>query len=147
MRYGVPTTTIPSDPRSIYMRNLYHEFFWGPFSDEREVAMAIVRLDTADPHWDHDPFCMVYGANPLPRDFVGGFPDVSQEFRNEVMRLSRDIAIVTMRIKSGEVERLVTRHLLEQSKPGEAFATTIENMLELIGIKSAVVTKVEYEKS
>ena len=55
------------------MRNLYNEFFWGPFADEAELTKAVVALDKADSYWDYDPFCIIYGANPLPSDFVFGF--------------------------------------------------------------------------
>lgn len=55
------------------MRNLYHEFFWGPFADEAELTKAVIALDKADSYWDYDPFCIIYGANPLPTDFVFGF--------------------------------------------------------------------------
>lgn len=84
MRYGIPTCADPVDPYAIYLRNMYHEFFWGPFADEAEVVRALRTLDAAEPMWDYDPFCMVFGANPLPSDYVNGFRSVSQEIRKRV---------------------------------------------------------------
>jgi hypothetical protein len=83
-RCGVPTCPNPDDSSKIYMRNMYHEFFWGPFSDEEEVSQAIAKLDKADDMWDYDPFCMIYGASQLPQDFVNGFQSVPQEMRDRI---------------------------------------------------------------
>jgi hypothetical protein len=66
------------------MRNLYHEFFWGPFTDEADLVKAVLTLDQADPYWDYDPFCIIHGANPLPGDFVFGFPSVDDAFKRRV---------------------------------------------------------------
>lgn len=84
MRYGIPTTNEPSDSTCIYMRNMYHEFFWGPFNTENACSEAIAALDKADSDWDYDPFCMIYGANPLPKDFVFGFSNVPDEIRRRI---------------------------------------------------------------
>lgn len=84
MKYGIQTCTEPTDPKSIYMRNMYHTFFWGPFNDEQAVIEAINILDAADAYWDYEPFCIIYGANPLPIDFVGGFPAVEQSIRDRI---------------------------------------------------------------
>ncbi len=73
MRHNIPTCGAPTRPECLYMRNLFHEFFWGPFEDEAALIKAVQTLDAADPYWDYDPFCIVYGANPLPQDFVFGF--------------------------------------------------------------------------
>lgn len=73
MKHGIQTTGTPDKPECLYMRNLYHEFFWGPFADESELTKAVLALDKADSYWDYDPFCIIYGANPLPTDFVFGF--------------------------------------------------------------------------
>ena len=73
MKHGIQTTGTPDNPDCLYMRNLYHEFFWGPFADEAELTTAVLALDKADPYWDYYPFCITYGANPLPDDFVLGF--------------------------------------------------------------------------
>ena len=82
--YGIPTTTTPDDPKMIYMRNMYHEFFWGGFKNEQEVIDAIKKLDKIDPYWDYDPFCLVYGKSPLPDDFVFGFPDIPDDMKNKI---------------------------------------------------------------
>ena len=66
------------------MRNLYHEFFWGPFADEAELTKAVIALDKADPQWDYYPFCIVYGANPLPYDFAFGFRSADAALRKRV---------------------------------------------------------------
>lgn len=84
MRHGIPTTGCPNQPQSLYMRNLYHEFFWGPFADEVAVIAAVCALDKADSYWDYDPFCIHYGADPLPKDFVFGFSFVDAAFRERV---------------------------------------------------------------
>jgi len=74
VKYGIPTCSEPTDPKSMYMRNLYHSYFWGPFKNELEVINAINILDKADPYWDYDPFCIIFGADPLPHgDFTFGF--------------------------------------------------------------------------
>ena len=77
MRHGVQTCSKPTDPQALYMRNMYHEYFWGPFKTEQEIIDAIIKLDQIDPYWDYDPFCIVYGADPLPKDFVFGFTSIS----------------------------------------------------------------------
>jgi len=84
MRDGVKTCQDPTDPRSLYIRNLYRTFFFGPFADEHECAAAIAALDKADPMWDYDPFCIIYGADPLPADYVGGFPAVPYDMRKRI---------------------------------------------------------------
>ena len=86
MKHGIPTTNKPDDPNKIYMRNLYHEFFWGGFDNEEEVVKAINHLDKVDPNWNYNSFCLIYGASPLPDDFVFGFPflpdDMQERIRN-----------------------------------------------------------------
>lgn len=89
MKHGIPTCSEPKDASAIYMRNLYHEFFWGPFKTEDEVSAAIAALDKADEYWDYDPFCMIYGADPLPEDFVSGFRDVPREIRARIESKAR----------------------------------------------------------
>ena len=89
MRHGVPTVQYPTDPKSIYFRNLYRTFFFGPFTSESEASSAISVLDKADPMWDYDPFCMIYGADPLPKDFVFGFPEIPQEIRDRILSGAR----------------------------------------------------------
>ena len=84
MKHGIQTCREPKDPSSLYMRNLFHEFFWGPFKDEAEVIAAINTLDTADPYWDYDPFCIIYGADPLPKDFVSGFRSVESNIQKRI---------------------------------------------------------------
>lgn len=84
MRDGLPTCAHPTDPSAIYFRNLYREFFYGPFADEASVTAAINHLDKTVEWWDYDPFCMVHGADPLPKDYVFGFPSVDPELRKRV---------------------------------------------------------------
>lgn len=84
MKHGIPTCQDPIDPKSIYLRNLFREFFWGPFKDVDEVVSAINQLDIVDPYWDYDPFTIVHGLTPLPTDYVFGFPSVSDEIKNEI---------------------------------------------------------------
>ena len=68
----------------MYMRNLYHEFFWGPFLSEDEVGAAMKSLDKADKDWDYDPVSIVYGASPLPNDYLSGFPLVNSDTRARI---------------------------------------------------------------
>lgn len=89
MKHGVITCHDPKDSAAIYMRNLFHTFFWGPFHSEQEVVDAIAKLDKADSYWDYEPFCMIYGADPLPKDFVAGFPFVPDEIRERIMQAAR----------------------------------------------------------
>lgn len=89
MRHNIPTCSKPKDPNALYMRNMYKEFFWGPFNDEKAVIDAIKILDTADPHWDYEPFCIIYGADPLPDDFVFGFPFVSKDMKERILAASK----------------------------------------------------------
>jgi len=84
MKHGIKTCSDPTDPKSIYMRNFGHTFFWGPFKDEQEVIEAIKTLDEADPCWDYDPFCVIYGADPLPEDFTFGFPFVDGDMISRI---------------------------------------------------------------
>lgn len=76
MNPPVPTTRTPNDPSCFYMRILYRTFFFGPFKDRAELVAGIKALDAYDPMWDYDPACIIRGANPLPKDFVFGFPFV-----------------------------------------------------------------------
>ena len=84
-KHNLPICIEPKDPNSIYMRNMYHEFFWGPFKDEQEVISAIHALDNADPYWDYDPFCLIYGADPLPENFVSGFSFIDDAMKERIM--------------------------------------------------------------
>lgn len=91
-KHGVKITTIPDDPKALYMRNLYHTFFWGPFYSEDEVSKAIKTLDKADSYWDYDPFCVIYGADPLPDDFVFGFKFVEDETKARIKAKVKELA-------------------------------------------------------
>ena len=84
MRHGVQQTNTPDKPECLYMRNLYHEWFWGPFANEDELTKAVLLLDKADPYWDYDPFCIIYGADPLPTNFVSGFPFADDSMRERL---------------------------------------------------------------
>ena len=88
-RYGVPTCRLPDNPQAIYMRNLYHTFFWGPFENEQACAEAIAKLDKADQMWDYDPFCLIYGASPLPDDFVFGFKSLPDDVQKRLRERER----------------------------------------------------------
>ena len=79
---GIPTCTDPVDPQSLYMRRLFSSSFFGPFKDEEALVAALQHLDKVVPMWDDNPFCIIYGANPLPKDYVFGFKfvdDATQE--------------------------------------------------------------------
>lgn len=76
---SIPTTKNPNDPNQFYMRLMYHEFFFGPFATEDDLVAAIQELDGWDKMWDYDGFCIIRGANPLPKSFVTGFPFVEDE--------------------------------------------------------------------
>jgi hypothetical protein len=84
MKHGIPTTTEPNRPECLYMRNMFHEFFWGPFETEDELEAAVAKLDVADPYWDYEAFCIIHGANPLPKDFVFGFLPARHAFVSRV---------------------------------------------------------------
>ena len=81
MRSGVPTCAHPVDPQALYVRCMFHSFFYGPFADDAAVIAALRTLDDADPYWDYDSFAIHYGADPLPADYVGGFRFVTPEQR------------------------------------------------------------------
>lgn len=84
MRHGIPTCVDPDKPECLYMRNLFHEWFWGPFKDEKELVDALNVLDKADPYWDYDPFCIIYGMNRLPKDYVFGFKCAPDEMKERI---------------------------------------------------------------
>ena len=84
MRHGIQTCREPIDPNSIYMRNLYSTVFWGPFENEKAVIEAVNILDAVDPYWDYNPFCIIYGSNPLPEDFVFGFRFVDEDMKERI---------------------------------------------------------------
>lgn len=84
-KHNVPVCADPVDPESLYMRNLYHEFFWGPFKDEQAVIDAVKVLDKADEYWDYDPFCVIHGASPLPDNYVTGFGFVDDCVKDRIM--------------------------------------------------------------
>lgn len=84
LRPAIPTTTTPDDPSSLYLRLMYHTFFYGPFKSEEDVLAAVKALDEWDDMWDYDCFCIVHGANPLPSDFVFGFPFVDDSVRERI---------------------------------------------------------------
>ena len=68
------TVRHPTDPGKLYFRCMFHTFFWGPFDDEQAVVDAMAALDATDPMWDDNPWTLVRGMNPLPTDYVYGFP-------------------------------------------------------------------------
>ena len=86
---GVLNVKDPVDPNAMYIRVLYRPFFLGPFESEDAVIAAIKQLDEADPYWDYDPSSIIRGANPLPTDYVGGFPFIEDEVRTRIMKLAR----------------------------------------------------------
>ena len=85
MKNGNPTCIDPVNPECFYMRNLFHEYFWGPFETEQAVIDAIDRNDTADPYWDYNPFCIIKGLYPLPKDYVYGFPFVDDAIKARIL--------------------------------------------------------------
>lgn len=89
MRHGVATCVEPKEATSLYIRCMYHEFFYGPFRSEDACSEAIASLDKADPYWDYDCFCIHYGAEPLPKDFAYGFPFVDEEMRRSIEAKAR----------------------------------------------------------
>lgn len=80
----IPTTQTPDNPNALYFRIMYREFFFGPFETEKQLVSALKQLDTDDPYWDYDCFCIHYGKNPLPDDFVRGFRFISKDQRNSI---------------------------------------------------------------
>lgn len=95
MKHGIQTTSVPNQPQCLYMRNPYHEFFWGPFADEGELIKAVIALDKADPYWDYDPFCIIYGADPLPTDFVFGFRFADSALKERVYAARGTASIIS----------------------------------------------------
>lgn len=92
MKYGVPTTSTPTDPNAIYMRIAYATFFFGPFLNEQDVVSAMNAMDEANPYWDYDGAIMLYGLNPLPKDMAFGFPSVPREIEDRIQS-KREIAV------------------------------------------------------
>lgn len=86
MKHNIKTCEDPTDPNSIYMRNAYRTFFWGPFKDEQAVIDAIKHLDKINPMWDYDPFCLIYGSDPLPEDYVFGFRFLDDEMKERIYK-------------------------------------------------------------
>ena len=72
------------------MRNLYHTFFWGPFDTLEDLTQAVILLDEVSPGWDYNPFCVVRGSNPLPRDYVGGLDFISKNERTALEKTRKD---------------------------------------------------------
>lgn len=79
LRHGVQVCKHPTKPNMLYIRVMYHEWFWGPFKTEQDVLDAMIKLDEKDPYWDYDCFSIHYGADPLPDNYVTGFNFLSQE--------------------------------------------------------------------
>lgn len=69
---GVPVCQHPTEPKSLYIRIMFRDWFLGPFTEE-EATAAVNRLDQIDPYWDYDCWTIHFGADPLPKDYVGGF--------------------------------------------------------------------------
>jgi hypothetical protein len=78
-RHGIDVCTDPDNPDAFYMRTMYCEWFFGPFATLDDVLTAMDKLDAADPYWDYDPCTVHRGANPLPDDYVFGFPELTSE--------------------------------------------------------------------
>ncbi len=77
----LPTCKDPTDPQSLYFRVMYRTFFYGPFPNLDAVIAAVKSLDKWDEYWDYDCFAVMYGADPLPDDYVGGFRHITHEER------------------------------------------------------------------
>jgi len=84
METKIPTCGHPTDEKSLYMRCMYRTYFFGPFKDIEELTAAINYLDKVKPMWDNDGFCIVYGANPLPEDYVFGFRFIDSCVREQI---------------------------------------------------------------
>lgn len=88
MKHGIPICRDPVDAESFYMRNLFHEYFYGPFPNEQSVIDAIKHLDSVDSYWDYDPATIIRGILPLPKDYVFGFPH-DREIQKRIFSTAR----------------------------------------------------------
>jgi hypothetical protein len=89
MRHNIPTTPSPDQPSKLYMRCMYHTFFYGPFDDEEAVIRAIVTLGRADPYWDDDGRAILWGSNPLPKDMAFGHRFVGEDMLDRILNAAR----------------------------------------------------------
>lgn len=90
MRNGLPTCRHPEDPTKYYFRVMYREWFFGPFDSPIAVGEAMKKLDDEDFMWDYDCVATLRGANPLPSDYVGGFPVLTDSERAKVREARGD---------------------------------------------------------
>ena len=86
MKLDIPTTRDANDPEALYFRLLYHEFWFGPFSNIVEVANALKKLDAHDPFWDYDGFGIHYGVVNM-KDAVRDPIYVTSEVRDKIETL------------------------------------------------------------
>jgi hypothetical protein len=85
----IPTTQKPNDPNKFYFRVWYTTFFFGGFDSIEEVGEAMKQLDKLDRMWDYNTFSIIKGLDPLPEDFVYGFPFVSKKICKKIDRIRR----------------------------------------------------------
>lgn len=85
----IPKVNHPTDPSKIYIRCMYHEFFYGPFDDEVATREFVDWMDENEPYWDYDCYCIIFGADPLPKDYVFGFQSVPSEMRDRIEQNKR----------------------------------------------------------
>lgn len=83
MKNGVATTSQASDPKLLYVRCMYHTFWYGPFASEDDVAAALRTLDAADEYWDYDCFAIHYGVADM-KDAINDPVYVTQEAREKI---------------------------------------------------------------
>ena len=84
MKWPVKTCRHPDQPDKFYFRIMFREFFFGPFDSEEDVIAATITLDRFDEWWDYDAVTYIKGKNPLPEDYVFGFPPMSWDFRDRM---------------------------------------------------------------
>jgi len=73
------TTTKPNCTDKLYIKILYSTVFIGPFDNLKDTAKGICTLNSYDAYWDYNGYNIIRGLNPLPKDFVFGFPTISDE--------------------------------------------------------------------
>lgn len=84
MKHQIPKCKHPDNPSKLYMQNMFCNWFWGPFDSEEHITEAINILDESDPYWCYDPFCILYGADPLPSDYTYGLQPIPLTMRERI---------------------------------------------------------------
>ena len=91
MRFGVPVTNEASDEKALYVRCMYHEWYYGPFASEDDVVTALKTLDKEYPYWDYDPFAIHYGVEGM-KDALNDPVYITGEARKKIESLRRGAA-------------------------------------------------------